>query len=285
MKEVVISKVYFDTNVFDHIYKKIGVTETDLQVLWNAVTEGRLSIIFSVINIEEVLAALKSKPAVALHELWLILKRADWERIVKPTDILLTEAIRCYARGQDLTSPFTTDPWIKVGLERLKDPTQRDLDEFAPTLEEVAKQKAEFLAGMRAARSTWMESVLPQVRELQGERPDFNRYWEVSAESLAEQLAERIGEGEACRARGIRGLLEVRSVRLAVGANLSLIYSQTFGGRGPDKGDSRDIQHAILAAAADAFVTNDSTFGGLVARIPMQGFQVTDLRGLLREIC
>jgi hypothetical protein len=81
----------------------------------------------------------------------------------------------------------------------------------------------------------------------------------------------------ACRARGFNGLLDVRAMRLCVGALMSLIFAQIVGdgsqSRQPKLGDAYDLWHAILASVADVFVTYDKRFSELLKRVPI-GFHV-----------
>lgn len=273
--------VYFDTNVFDHIHKKIGVTDADLLTLRSAVKASKLSILLSILNIEETVSVLKSNLALAIAELQLILELADWSKLVKPPDQLLRNDMSCYARGRAPSEPFVVDSVIQLGLRALQIPSQQDIFELLDATREIRKQKEEFMAGMREAR----KKVLAHVKELKGRRPNFDEYWERLAEKFAEGLAEHESLLETCSKRGIKGLLDVRSMRLYVGASLSLAYAETFEGRTPKIGDSRDLQHAVLAAAADMFVTQDENFAKLLARIPIEGFQVMNLHALLKQSC
>ncbi len=95
-------------------------------------------------------------------------------------------------------------------------------------------------------------------------------------------LADRAGVGDACRERGLAGLLDLRIVRVAVGAALSLVFSQVCEGFQPERNDGYDQWHAIQAAAADVFFTGDRSLAARVARVPIEGFRVvTSLRELL----
>ena len=71
---------------------------------------------------------------------------------------------------------------------------------------------------------------------------------------------------------------------MAVGSALSFAYAETFEKRTPKLGDSRDMQHAVLASAADVFVTHDAALARLLSRIPQVCFEVVDLDKLLRQI-
>jgi len=149
--------------------------------------------------------------------------------------------------------------------------------ELLPVVKATQETKQGFNSGMR-------EKTLPDVKKLKGRRPSFEDFWKRFAGKLAECFAEHVGVLDACMKRSIKGLLELRSLRLAVGINLSLIYAQTFEERTPDIGDSRDIHHAIIASAADRFVTQDEEFTRLLSQIPIEDFEVMNLNGLFELI-
>ena len=110
-----------------------------------------------------------------------------------------------------------------------------------------------------------------------GRNPTFSEYWEAGAISFAEDLVPP-DSLEGCRARGFEGLLEIRTVRLAVDALMSLIFSQIVGegpqSRTPQRGDAYDLWHAILASLAEVFVTYDERLAASLSRIPVDGFRV-----------
>ena len=94
---------------------------------------------------------------------------------------------------------------------------------------------------------------------------------------------------DACRERGLDGLVALRPVRLCVGASISLIFATTFGDgvqpRRARRGDGYDAWHAISASAADIFVTGDEDLAEQVERVPMEGFRVfRSLRELLDHL-
>ena len=139
---------------------------------------------------------------------------------------------------------------------------------------------------LEKARSDW-----PYLRKRRGPSPSFHEYWRGgAAESFAGYLAERIGMLDACRRRGVQGLLEVKCVWVYVGANLSLVYAQMFEGRQPDarraEGDAWDLRHALSASAADIFVAHDKAFADRMKRVPINDFEVMNFHELsmrLRE--
>ena len=108
---------------------------------------------------------------------------------------------------------------------------------------------------------------------------------------MAEGYAERSGQLSACRARGIEGLLQLRSVRLSIGVSLALAYAQTYGlerrpaeRRKPQQGDSRDLQHALIASATRVFVTHDPKFARLFKYVPVSNFSVLTLPNFINSI-
>lgn len=277
--------VYFDTNVFDHIYKGIDVTETDGLALQSAVNGGEISILLSFLNLEEAVCGLKKSLTQPIGELQLILELTEKWRIVKPPNMLLGEDIRCYAQGDSLLEPFITlDSVLNASLRALANPNQKDLHELRLIVDETQKEKEKFRAGMREANAAVLPHAKEFLRNNQGRRPAWQDYWERLAEPFAEGFADHQGLLDICRNRGIKGLLEMRSVQMAVGASLSLAYAETFEKRTPKIGDSRDMLHAVLATAADAFVTHDHSLARLLARIPMNRLQVMDLPTFIRGI-
>ncbi len=100
----------------------------------------------------------------------------------------------------------------------------------------------------------------------------------------AEDFADRLGLADACRLRGLDGLLRLRTVRLSVGVALSLMFSQVLQRREPHRSDGYDLWHATLASVADVFVTFDERLTGHLVRVPGDdGFRVvTTLRALPR---
>lgn len=271
---------YFDTNVFDHIHKRIGVTESDLTKLRSLIMSGRLSVLLSILNLEETVSLLNSYPELAIAELQLILCLTDWQKLLKPPNLLLSDDIKSYARGEVPCQPFIEDSVIQLNLHRLLNPSQQDITELLEVMRVTQKQKEDFKARMREAR----ESVLFQAKKLKGLRTNFDNYWARLSDKFAEGLAEHEGVLNECKKRGIIGLLEIKSVKLWAGASLSLTYAQTFEGRAPKMGDSRDIMHVVLASAAHLFVTHDEGLAKSLVRIPIQGFDVVDLRGLLERV-
>src|SRR3989442_7170650 len=99
MSQKMRKTVYFDTNVFDHIHKGIDITEADRLALRSAVENGRISVLLSLLNLEEALCILEQSKTHAIAEVQLILELAEKRQLVKLPSTLLGDDIRCYAQG------------------------------------------------------------------------------------------------------------------------------------------------------------------------------------------
>jgi hypothetical protein len=275
---------YFDTNVFDNILKKTGgVVEGSAARLRGAVASGRLSLVTSILNISETIDA--RRPEIVLPQLELMALLTDWDRFVKPHDMILTDDIKHFAWNGEPDGPFIREPMLaqlhsafnKVlhGQDSIKD--------FDYVIEEDGRQKAKFLQGILEIRS----ETYPQIQELKQreEVPAFERYLGDHCESVARSIARRVETEGRCERFGITNLLRLPSVRITVGLSLSFIYRVAVEGKTPKRGASRDLQHAPpAAAAADVFVTHDGELAFLLSRVPMRAFRVMTLHQLLDEV-
>ena len=73
----------------------------------------------------------------------------------------------------------------------------------------------------------------------------------------------------------------MKSLRVLLGFKLSYIYGRAFENLAPLRSDSA-FHHVVAAAAvADAFVCDDKELRTLLSRVPMEGFEVTDLPGFI----
>jgi hypothetical protein len=274
--------VYFDTNVFDHLEQRNGVTDWDLFRIKRAVHHGCIRVVVSYLNIEETLFIVPSQPVRAEARVKLIFELADKSLVVRDHQDALNNDIRSYASGLPLQSPFESlTPWMESELWSFAAPILgRDLRKLKLVIEKTRRIKKEHQDFMTKAKKNMKLLVLSMV---EGRYP-FESYWNNNSLWLAEGLAKRARALGRVKRRGISGLLKVKSVALAVGVNLSLIYSHHFEGRSPASGDSRDVLHAIAASSADIFLTNDRNLATVLGRIPVEGFQVMNLKGFLDSL-
>ena len=110
-----IKNVYLDTNVFDHMYKKVGVSESDLLALDYVVKTGKIFILLSIVNLEEALCALQSCPELAMAELQLILGLTDRRRLTHWTGLQQCAAM-CREKASRWSDTMATTQIRREGL-------------------------------------------------------------------------------------------------------------------------------------------------------------------------
>jgi hypothetical protein len=123
-------------------------------------------------------------------------------------------------------------------------------------------------------------------------RNEIPSYVLVAASNSTSETRNCVGPSlllVACEERGIEGLLSFRTLAIAGGASLSYQYARVFGEfSGKEqrrKGDSPDLNHALLSSAANILVTHDSDFVFWFGRAPNKGVEVLDhLHKLLEHI-
>ena len=275
--------VYFDTNVFDHLERRLnGVTEWDLYRIRKAVQHGCIRVVVGYLNIEETLFIVSSQPKRVEARVKLIFELGDKELVIRSCKDALDNDFRSYANNQPIQSPFESlTPQLESDLWSFAAPiVKSDMRKLKRVIYKTSQIKKEHLDFMKQARKR--TKLLAPSYAIEGH--PFDDFWRNNSGWLAEGLAKRRRVLGKVKKRGLPGLLKLKSVALAVGANLSLIYSHHFEGRNPMSGDSRDILHAIAASSADIFVTNDKRLEAVLARIPVGGFQVMNLRSFLNSL-
>jgi hypothetical protein len=275
---------YFDTNVFDNFIKKQnGATEADELQLRAAVSSGQLTIVVGHLNIREILAALPAKPEIVGPELSLVASLANWDCFARYHSTILEADIRHFAyNGERANTAFEderTVESIRAGIRRVVDGPESGR-RLEAVNSENREEKRRFLEGVRRAQAETAEAV-KELRE-KNEIPNFEEYYESSAEEYALAFAQSFGVAEECKRRGLNNLLKIPSVKAMVGVGLSFIYRTAVEKKSPKPSDSRDIQHAVCAAAAaDVFVTHDADLSLLLNRVPIKGLRVMRLHELL----
>jgi hypothetical protein len=281
-------KVYFDKNVLSHIIsaqrgapETNGVSFGDVKALLNAVAAGKIVNLLSVIHLQEASYALRaSSPSVARDELRLIKQLMNTREIIKFPSDLLKDDITAYANGRELSFPLMPNP---LNLDELFSP-DGDIAERRKVLNDTDQSNSDFLIVTSDAKKNDREYVL---NEFAGRKPAFEEFYQkkmyeriVGTVRQAEEETGREGLLEACKKRGIEGMLKIPSVALAEGISLSYQYARIFEEMSEKKrkrlGDPGDLNHALLASAADILVTHDRDFATWVDRILNKPFQVFD---------
>lgn len=269
---------YFDTNIFDRLEQRRGVTDWDVYRLGRAVRHEQLAVILSFLNIEETLFVVESYPEKARSRVNLILEIGSRKLFARGQDEIMYDDVQSYALCTPPVSPFCAfEPFMELAIRNLMQPTAEALAELREIICETRTAKARFQSCLEACRS----ELLPHAKAIGGKNYRFDAYWSNNSAWLLESIAETAGVLSEAKSRGLDGLLKVKSVGLAVGANLSLMYAHQFENRVPKSGDSRDVLHAIIGSNADVFVTDDGELRRVLNRVPVDGFRAVGLEETL----
>jgi hypothetical protein len=272
---------YLDTNVFDHLYKRIGCTSANIADLRKAIYGRGLSMPIGIHVLEELLLNRRASPQELAARVKLTLSLASIRRMVKPCDQLISDDIRSYAACGQPARPLVGAQIQNAITQGIAELIESDGEEFseelAEALDETRQRRERFLQSMSVAR----QQLAALVEKLPA-RLGFEDYFQRVARTTVERFAQRAGVLEACRERGIAGLLEIRSVRAAVGIALSLSYGQTFEGWPTAPDDSAHCLHVPSAAAtAEIFVTNDLRLRAALERVALDHLRVMNLAEFL----
>lgn len=210
---------------------------------------------------------------------------ADWDRFVRFSSEILEDDVRHFAfNGERANSPFEGNrqaAHIRSVLCSIVD-GQIGLRELEATIGEDHDQKTAFLASVKKSRA----EAAGEVEEFRkaNDIPSFEEFFEDGAEAHVRAFVESFDIAEECKRRGPDKLLRIPSVRALVGLGMSFMYGIMVDKISPTRSDSRDLQHAVCAAAAaDIFVTHDEDLAFLLNRVPIKGLQVLRLHELLEE--
>lgn len=272
---------YLDTNVYGHIYRRQHqITNADVIKLQQAVESKVLRIFTSFPVIEETNTARLSNLEEANERLDLIRTLAIQDKIIKHHSYLVEEDYRAYANGETLTSKFEP-PY--PGLRSLFwDHTAKNYLELDNVARETLQQVVAFSKKMNDSFNK-LRPLAEELKKTKSQQP-FPDYWQAMAEPWVEQVAERFGVLDRCKERGLRGLLDIHSIRLNTIAQMSLTYANTYERKSFDTGNSRDMHHVACASAVPIFVCHDKRLVKVLARMPTPGLEVIDLRTLLSRV-
>jgi hypothetical protein len=274
---------YFATSAFGGLYRKVDCTAADVGVLRKAIYSRAVSIPLGMHNLEEIILARRGSSQAMAAQLRLLLSLSNWRVLLKPCGQLLGDDLRAFAAGAQPSGPFLRGAMqnaVTTGISELLESDGEDLnDDFSEALEEVRREREEFVAGLSEYLAESATRFTPS--------PDadaFNEYFARYATQAAAALAERAGLGAQCGREGAGALLALKSVRMWVGAALSLACAQSRGERPLRAEDANEMVHAVTAAvAADTFVTADAPALSLLGRVTIQGLQTTGLREFLTQ--
>lgn len=286
--------VYFDTNVFDPIH---GVSEAQENLILGAIRSQRFRLVFDLDCFLEPLLTFRAVSTEltgkASGQLTRMLKWCDLRRIVRPAETLLAQAVLSYSVRRARVEEF-------LDSEQLDEQVKRELQNWDAVGSPQSKFWQSITRNVQRERERYERSFTDLLEEL-GPRdgfspgatiPAFGEFWEEHKGRVAQSFVEGVGGDlkqsdlwELCVRQGINALLDIRCMRLAVGATVALMYSHFYNeGRQIPKvrrSDAADIRHAIAASAAEIFVTNDTRLCKRLSAISIKQFRLVDLKTFL----
>lgn len=271
-----IKIVYFDRNVINRIKKQLIVSDADYLLLRSAVRDGRFIAPISITLLEETLPIVEVRSALKrTMEQQIMTELFNWDWLVKPHMDLLSDDIKSFAKGEALSFPFLS---LNMRHDEFFNPEGQSRKEILRIIEETKLQKDAQFEDMKEARRQYQERFkTPPINS-------FENFWDQFSGQAISRIAEGLGVLQECNDRGLEKLLRVKSARLYSAWRLAYDYNTLIRGRKIMKSDSRDHHHAVLASVADIFVTEDQRFAEMLRQVPIEGFEVIDLRTLIQRL-
>jgi hypothetical protein len=274
---------YLASSAFGHLYRKIDCTAADIGALRKAIYSRTVSIPLGLHNLEEIVLARQASPQGMAAQLRLLLSISNWRVLLKPCGQLLGDDLRAFAAGADPARPFLRGAMqnaVTTGISELLESDGEELNEdFAQALDQARREREAFVAGLGeflAECSTRFEPPLAAGA--------FDEYFERNAPDAAVALGERAASGAELKQRGAEAILALKSVRMWVGAALSLACTLSLERRPARAEEANEAMHAVSGAAtADTFVTADARALPYLSRVAIDGLRTTDLKGFLTQ--
>lgn len=280
--------VYFDRNVFADICElRHGLTVEDVRRIQSAVDSGSIIIPASTTLMEETVRVIQSSEEEYDQHIKTVLGLVDRQWMVKPPNELLVEDCASYAEQQ----PYRRLTAVPVAMRDFLDQTKNKAD-LLVLAEEITrrfrKSAEDITGGLRGAREAALEQNV-------GRPDDFADLWNGLSEKMIEDFLDRCSRNirRLCKKRGITKMREITSIRIYTIYYGWLLHSGWFGiqnnPRNVKPGDLGDWFHAVQAAAAELFVTQESkTKAGklpyILNLLPIRGFDVINLEEFLARI-
>jgi hypothetical protein len=271
----VIKIVYFDRNVINSIKKELIVGDANYRLLRTSVREGRLLIPISGPLLEETLPILNTSSTWKRNmEQQILSELFNWDWLVIFHAELLESDIVNYAEGRRQSFPFRS---LNLTPDEFFNPAGHARKVFIDVINETEKLKQKQFLDVKQARAIYQQKF-PSFKG------DFRRFWDQAYEVTLEHIVTKSAVLQKCKERGLDGLLKIKSVRLFVTWYVGYFYFSFVRNERIKPSDSRDHHHAVSASVADIFVTHDTRFARTLKLVPIEGFEIIDLKTLLRRL-
>jgi len=282
--------LYLDTTIYDHIEKGYFPV-TDVEALRAAIARRKIIAHVSIPNVEELVGDFTRQRDAAIRRLRIAHDLAGFDCLLKQPSDILNEAIAAYAKANAAPSPLLPTgerKRLRALLDRFLGGDTSSNADMVAIVNGVRRMKEEHRGSMQEGRKRALnDPEWVALSPMQRRAFEFLPFFQDNAEYWAGAYADHTPFGDACRTRGLSGLVAVRPVRLLRAGFLSFMHRAVVGDgvqtRTPKPGDFYDVWHGILASACDVFVTADQDLLAALQSVPSEGFRAVTFHELLRD--
>jgi len=282
-------RVYFDRNVFSALSElEGGISAGDVEKVKQAVRLGTIRIFGSPPLFEETITTLGRSEEMYDRHMAMVFELVDKQRMVKhPRQLLLDD---CYYYAVGLAENDRTIP-IPAQLRKLL-----DLSKNRGPLNSLTQAVKLHRGSSASSISDGMGKARADYRWKRVGRPDnFDELWNGLGEHAVTFWVDICPRNirKKCYKRGIKKMLEIKSLRFFALYYLSIMHTSLFGLKGDPRkvkhGDIGDWFHVVCAASAHIFVTMESKskpghLGYILSLKPTPNFEVLNLNEFLKRI-
>jgi len=265
---------YFDTNVYDHIFKRgEGITADDIVFLEKGIKKGLIRLSYSIFNLEEILMQPDSKQT--KEEMALLKRLVSPYCFIKIPFELIKGCLSDNVNELEL-SCYIDDPQLLLNVQ--------DYINNACLNDEVRKetqtQKDTFTRNMKIAKELTLAETKPEDKKKCG----FKEFEEGAEKLLRDSLNDFNIDKTILEKLDYQSLLKKKIIRVWIYSSLATMYKQVVKNSEPRSGDSRDLLHCITASTADIFVTHDDNLRKRLELFAADNFKVFNFKEFIQNI-
>src|SRR6266511_1938450 len=199
-----MKEVYFDSNVYTHIFnRQYDITTPDIVRLKSNIERRKLKVYLSSVLLEETASAILRNEQEGLGRLRLIYSLARRSKVFTRYQDIIDGSIRSYATGEPLPDFLVPPPFD------LRDVLKHQTPKTLVNLRELAQESQQIIETRTNDNIVLYEKLWPQAKEekTQGQHQTFEEYWNEHSTYVIEKFSNYVGVLNECRERGLQGLL------------------------------------------------------------------------------
>jgi hypothetical protein len=263
--------VYLDRNVYDAINRMLNGSDY-LALLKKFINEGRISIPYSLLVLEETLPVLKAKDKTKIDKEQRILATLmDWRIIIKPPGELLEDAVNAWASGTPSAYHYYRF------TAKSKDFFKLTAEEEAELLKIIQEGKDKYKNDQTIVKG-FQKDIASKISP--GDTVPFNDLWDQQSAFFLNYLVEKF-RPELIDRPDKQDLLNYKPVKAHVGYGTAYELKNIVEGQEAKQSDTVDHYHFVSASIADVFVTNDGPLLEKLSLFKIDGLRVMRLAEFL----